>query len=142
MINLTKQIKQSDELNNLTMAWRRAKAAESEFQQKRLALESEILKLANIDPNISGTHTLQNGLKAVCKKNRKWNQDFIMDRLNLLKSLGIDKRPFTYLFKEDKKKMDALAIYNKAIYDELQEGLAEVTAKPSFSLIDKNKEEK
>lgn len=135
MSNFIKNHEETTKLNQLTLDWIKAKNAEQEFNQKRIAIEKEILDLKQLNYQSSGSVMLDNGVKASFKINRKWDNDFINSNMHLLEELSTDVVPFKITFKEDKKKMDALSVYRKDIYNELQKGLIEKPAKPAFSVI-------
>lgn len=141
MSSLSEKFRLDQKLNELTIDWLKVKNAETEFNQKRLSIENQILILTKTDPMQNTSNIIDNGVKVGFKINRKWDNAFVESKLKLLADLGSDKAPFTFVFKEDKKKMEALAIYHKDIYNALLPGLTETAAKPSFS-INKPKEVK
>ena len=141
MSNFAEEHAASQRLDILTKAWTIEKAAEDSHHNAKLAIEQEIRDLAKIDPSISGTKVLPNSVRVTCKPNRKWDQDYPSRYWHKIQELPISDRPFTIVYKENKKNMDALQLFDKDLYDVLQPGLTEEPAKPAFKLY-KPKEKK
>ena len=140
MSNFILKHKLDQQINQLTLDWIKAKNAETEFKDKRHKIEADIIELTGAKENGSGSVIVDNGVKVSFKTTRKWDNDHVYNNIHFLQNLDGDQCPFTYVFKEDKKKMDALMFRHRDLYDHITKGLTETIAKPTFSINKKGGE--
>jgi len=133
MANVFEENDINNEISYLSQKWIEAKQLEEKWKTVRVDIENKLISLKKIDANSPGSHLLDHGLKVSCKLNRKWKNEFLKENMDTLSMLG-EACPFKLEFKEDKKKMDALELYNKEIHLKLQDGVDIYPAKPSFSI--------
>ena len=110
------------QLQTLTDAWNRAKAAEKQANDERMAIEAEILALEHVEKKDAGTVNLDTGLKIVFGLTEKLDQDAAMEVYRnwpkdipfpLKKQFAMDKKALDFCrehYPEDIRKIDACII--------------------------------
>jgi hypothetical protein len=116
-------------LHTLTDAWNKAKAAEKEANQARIAIESQILEIVEIKD--SGTTMLETGLKIASGLTETLDQDAAMD---VYRDWPKDILfPLKKQFAIDKKALDFCREHYPAEVRKINASIVAKPKKPSFS---------
>jgi hypothetical protein len=122
---------ETEKLDALTVAWKYAKRMEQDWNQQRIAIESEIYALTEAQLPEKGTHTLDTGLKIATGYTEEWDQELLTRAYNGWQApLPF---PFAGQWKADGKAVTYLRENAPELYKIIQPALTLKPKKPAFS---------
>jgi hypothetical protein len=125
-------------LDDLALAFEEAKAAEKAANQKRIDIESEILKLVHNQVKEEGRTTfITNGKKIVITKRLIYKTD-IDALVQQTVYWDTELRPVKYIVEVDEAKLKKLRATDPKRWHEISNTITTTPAKPNFTLEDTN----
>lgn len=125
-------------LDDLALAFEEAKAAEKAANQKRIDIESEILKLVHNQVKEEGRTTfITNGKKIVITKRLIYKTD-IDALVRQTVHWDTEHRPVKYVVEVDEAKLKKLRATDPKLWHEISNTITTTPAKPNFTLEDTN----
>lgn len=122
----------TDQMTDLTAAWREAKQAEADANVRRIAIESRIYELTAPHLPDKGTYTTDSGMKITTGFSEEWDQERVDSAYKSWPD-GV-KFPFAGSWKPDGKAISYLRGNQPSLYAMLSPALTLKPKKPSFSL--------